>query len=107
MWHYDPLHLGVSADSTIGAGNAGGLGLDWAVNTGASSYTSPVVYHSPTLNKTLVYAANQLGSRRKVTEICPSIGVAARTWRRSASSSSVAKWMSYVFAANMVGALEV
>jgi outer membrane protein assembly factor BamB len=62
MWHYDPLHLGVSADSTIGAGNAAGLGLDWAVNTGASSYTSPVVYHSSSLNKTLVYVANQLGS---------------------------------------------
>jgi len=62
MWHYDPLHLGVSADSTIGAGNASGLGLDWAVNTGAASYTSPVVYRSPTLNKTLVYSANQLGS---------------------------------------------
>ena len=45
MCHHDPLHLGVSADSTIGAGNAAGLGLDWAVNTGAPSYTSPVVYH--------------------------------------------------------------
>jgi outer membrane protein assembly factor BamB len=62
MWHYDPLHLGVSADSTIGAGNASGLGLDWAVNTGAPSYTTPVVYHSSALNKTLVYSANQLGS---------------------------------------------
>src|SRR5438067_9254905 len=34
--------------------------------------------------------ANQLGSRRKATAIRPAMGVAARTWRRSASSSGVA-----------------
>ena len=62
MWHNDPFHLGVSADGTIGASNAAGMGLDWAVNTGASSYISPVVYHSPTLGKTLVYVANQNGA---------------------------------------------
>jgi outer membrane protein assembly factor BamB len=62
MWHNDQYHLGVSADNTIGVSNASGLGLDWAVNTGAGSYTSPVVYHSASLNKTLVYVANQNGA---------------------------------------------
>jgi outer membrane protein assembly factor BamB len=62
MWHNDQYHLGVSADGTIGASNAGSMGVDWAVNTGSGSYTSPVVYHSASLNKTLVYVANQNGT---------------------------------------------
>ena len=79
MWHNDPFHLGVSADSTIGACNAAGLGLDWAVNTGSTSYISPVVYHSPTLNKTLVYVANQNGVDERVRRQHrrPSVGAAA------------------------------
>src|SRR5438105_11803228 len=39
--------------------------------------------------------ANQLGSRRKATAIRPGMGVAARTWRRSASSSGVASSKRY------------
>src|SRR5262249_51106617 len=39
--------------------------------------------------------ANQLGSRRNATEIPPPIGVAASTWRRSASSSGVANSKRY------------
>ena len=62
MFHHDPTHTGVAEDNAIGVGNAGGLGLDWAVNTGAASYTSPVVAHSASLGKTLVYAANQMGA---------------------------------------------
>jgi outer membrane protein assembly factor BamB len=62
MWHNDQYHLGVSADGSIGASNAASMGLDWAVNTGNQSYISPVVYHSSSLNKTLVYVGNQLGS---------------------------------------------
>ena len=62
MFHHDARHTGVSGDNTIGVGNAGNIGLDWAVNTGSASYTSPVVARSATLGKTLVYAANQMGS---------------------------------------------
>src|SRR4051812_44022710 len=36
-------------------------------------------------------AANQLGSRRRPRAIVPAIGVAASTWRRSASSPSPAR----------------
>jgi hypothetical protein len=62
MFHHDARHTGVSSDNTIGVGNAGNVGLDWAVNTGSASYTSPVVARSATLGKTLVYAANQMGA---------------------------------------------
>src|SRR4051794_21232457 len=62
MFHHDARHTGVSGDNTIGIGNAANLGLDWAVNTGSASYTSPVVARSATLGKTLVYAANQMGA---------------------------------------------
>jgi hypothetical protein len=43
MFHHDARHTGIAEDNTIGTGNAAGLGLDWAVNTGSASYTSPVV----------------------------------------------------------------
>src|SRR3954469_10382150 len=62
MFHHDARHTGVSGDNTIGIGNAANLGLDWAVNTGSASYTSPVVGRSASLGKTLVYAANQMGA---------------------------------------------
>ena len=62
MFHHDARHTGVSGDNTFGVGNAGNIGLDWAVNTGSASYTSPVVARSATLGKTLVYAANQMGA---------------------------------------------
>jgi outer membrane protein assembly factor BamB len=62
MFHHDARHTGVSGDNTFGVGNAGNIGLDWAVNTGSASYTSPVVARSASLGKTLVYAANQMGS---------------------------------------------
>jgi outer membrane protein assembly factor BamB len=62
MFHHDPTHTGVSTDGTISTANVGTVGLDWAANTGAASYTSPVVAHSASLGKDLVYAANQVGS---------------------------------------------
>ncbi|MDT5323987.1 MAG: hypothetical protein QOF25_1139 [Mycobacterium sp.] len=62
MFHHDPTHTGVSTDSTFNSSNAATIGLDWAANTGSSSYTSPVVAHSTSLNKDLVYAANQMGA---------------------------------------------
>ncbi|MDX6495418.1 MAG: hypothetical protein QOE17_1404, partial [Gaiellales bacterium] len=42
MFHHDPTHTGVSTDGTISTANVGTVGLDWAANTGAASYTSPV-----------------------------------------------------------------
>lgn len=62
MFHHDPTHTGVSTDGTISTNNISTVGLDWAANTGSSSYTSPVVAHSTSLNKDLVYAANQMGA---------------------------------------------
>jgi outer membrane protein assembly factor BamB len=62
MFHHDPTHTGVSTDGTISTNNISTVGLDWAANTGSASYTSPVVAHSTSLNKDLVYAANQVGA---------------------------------------------
>ncbi len=62
MFGHDPEHHAVSGDPTITAANAGSLGLDWAANTGAPSYTSPIIGYSSTLGKDLVYVANQMGS---------------------------------------------
>ena len=61
MLRHDPLHQGVSCETTLGASNAPSLKLDWSVNTGASSFSSPAVVYNATLGKSIVYVGNQGG----------------------------------------------
>jgi outer membrane protein assembly factor BamB len=62
MFHHDVYHTGVSPDTTISASNASGLSLQWMTNTGARSYTSPVVAYNASLGKTLVYQGSASGT---------------------------------------------
>ncbi|MGH7777767.1 MAG: PQQ-binding-like beta-propeller repeat protein, partial [Candidatus Dormibacterales bacterium] len=61
MFRHDPLHQGVSCETTLGASNAPSLKLDWSVGTGATSYSSPAVVYNATLGESLVYVGNQGG----------------------------------------------
>ncbi|HEV2377626.1 MAG TPA: PQQ-binding-like beta-propeller repeat protein [Streptosporangiaceae bacterium] len=56
MFRGDPLHSGVSADTTIGSANVHTLTAGWTATLGTSSFTSPAVATSASLGKALVYA---------------------------------------------------
>jgi outer membrane protein assembly factor BamB len=61
MFHQNARHGGVSTETTIGSSTAPQLGLRWEANTGARSYTSPVVAYNAKLAKALVYVGNSAG----------------------------------------------
>ena len=58
---YDPADTGLSPDPLVSTKNAGGLGVRWMANTGASELSSPVVAWNAALRKTLVYQGNEAG----------------------------------------------
>jgi outer membrane protein assembly factor BamB len=62
MFHRDPQHTGLSAETALGASNAGSLGIKWQANTGQAAYTSPAVVHNGSLNRRLVYVGNSSGT---------------------------------------------
>ena len=59
MFHADPVHSGVSAETAIGTANAATLTAGWTATLGTTSYVSPVVATSSTLGEAVVYAAAQ------------------------------------------------
>jgi outer membrane protein assembly factor BamB len=61
MFHQNVRHSGASTETTISSSNAAQLGVRWEANTGARSYTSPVVAYNAKLGRTLVYAGNSAG----------------------------------------------
>jgi outer membrane protein assembly factor BamB len=62
MFGHDARHTGVSAETGIGASNAAALAVEWQANTGAASYTSPVVVTDAASRRTLVYQGSQNGA---------------------------------------------
>jgi outer membrane protein assembly factor BamB len=61
-FHMDNVNGGVTPDSTIGAGNASGLALQWEANIGSASFTSPAVVYNSTLAEELVIVGDQGGT---------------------------------------------
>jgi outer membrane protein assembly factor BamB len=71
MFHGDPLHRGVSPDTTIGASTAAQLATRWSTSLGgAPVIASPMVVYNTTLAENLVYEVTLGGST-------PNSGVAA------------------------------
>ena len=66
MFRHDVSHVGVSAETHLGASNSSSLNLHWSANTGGISYSSPAVVYNSTLGKSLVYVANQSGVHDRV-----------------------------------------
>jgi outer membrane protein assembly factor BamB len=62
MFQQNARHTGLSTETSLGAANTAGLVPQWIVNTGAQAFASPAVVHNATLDKTLVYVANQAGT---------------------------------------------
>jgi outer membrane protein assembly factor BamB len=59
MHNHDPLHTGVSAETTLSTATQ--FKLHWSEQTGDQSFTSPAVVYNSTLNESLVYSGNMDG----------------------------------------------
>ena len=59
MFHADSSHTGWTGDTSLRAGNAASLGIQWMENTGAGTNNSPAVVYNSTLDRTLVYTASK------------------------------------------------
>ena len=80
MFGQDPLHLGLSPDTAIGASTAAGLTTKWSKRlSSVHDQPSPTVAFNTTLKKTLVYDVTYGGV---VTAYDASTG--AQVWRRTA-----------------------
>jgi outer membrane protein assembly factor BamB len=64
MFRHDPLHTGVSADTTVGAAHATNLKIQWHAKSGGGSkglaaiQASPAAAYNSALGKTVVYVAS-------------------------------------------------
>jgi outer membrane protein assembly factor BamB len=61
MFHQNARHTGASTETAIRSSNASQLGVRWEANTGARSYTSPVVAYNAKLGRSVVYVGNSAG----------------------------------------------
>ena len=61
MFHHDQTHSGVDSGTTISTTNAATLAVNWEANTGAGSYSSPVVATDAVTGRQLVYVGNLTG----------------------------------------------
>ena len=62
MWQRDARHTGVTPDAALGAANAPSITPIWERDTGAATYSSPIVATVPSINKKLVFVGNQSGT---------------------------------------------
>ena len=72
MWRHDPLHQGVSTDTSLSATSA--FKLHWSANTAATttptkSYSSPAVVFNSSLGQWVVYVGNQEGDMNAYSAI--------------------------------------
>ena len=61
MFHHDATHSGVDTGTIISTANASKLAVNWEANTGAGSYSSPVVATDAVTGRQLVYVGNLSG----------------------------------------------
>jgi outer membrane protein assembly factor BamB len=105
MFGQDPLHLGLSPDTAIGASTAPGLTTKWSKRlSSVHDQPSPAVAFNATLNKTLVYEVTHGGV---VTAFNASTG--AQVWRRTVGpnvNSTPAVYRNTVYFGNNQGTLE-
>ena len=104
MFGQDPLHLGLSPDTAIGASAAPGLTLKWSKRlSSVHDQASPAVAFNTTLKKTLVYDAAHGGV---VTAYNASTG--AQVWRQTVGpnvNSSPAVYRNTVYFGDNEGTL--
>lgn len=61
-YHHDATLDGTSGDPLMSASKAATLGVRWMANTGAESYSSPIVAWNSSLQKTVAYVGNEAGT---------------------------------------------
>ena len=105
MFGQDPLHLGLSPDTAIGASTAPGLTTKWSKRlSSVHDQASPAVAFNATLKKTLVYEVTHGGV---VSAFNASTG--AQVWRRTVGpnvNSSPAVYRNTVYFGDNEGTLE-
>lgn len=88
-FHHDPLHTGISTDTSVGATTASGLSLKWRTTIGTAATpppapASPAIVHNKALGKTIAYIGNS-GKSSELDAIDLSNGVVV--WRYAVSSN--------------------
>jgi outer membrane protein assembly factor BamB len=105
MFGHDPLHSGVSPDTTIGASTAPSLAVRWSQPLGTTlDQPSPAVAYNAKLNKTLVYEVTTTGVARAF-----SASTGALVWQRTVGPnvhSSPAVYRNTVYFGDNEGTLE-
>ena len=89
-FQHDPLHSGVTADTSVGASNASALALKWRTLVGGSGKkppnvaTSPAIVYNQTLGKTLAYVGSEGSTSSALVAVDTASG--AVVWKYSVST---------------------